>query len=145
MKPRGLFLQCWLPVILLPGVVVILCRDALPGWAFMWVLSFAIFAACKWLTWREAGVEGVPVWRHWAYFLGWPGLDARGFLQGSPRGNLAKVLSGEWVFSFAKLGIGIGLVWEMAGRVPADQPYLAGWVGMAGIVMILHFGVFHML
>ena len=115
----------------------------LPRWAFMWLLAVAIFGACKWLTWsrRKPGVP-VPFWRHAAYLLAWPGLDADAFLH-SPVSKRPTVR--EWLFATSKLALGLILLVGIARTVPADRPYLAGWVGMVGIVFVLHFGLFHLL
>jgi hypothetical protein len=56
---------------------VLVAPSAWPRWAYKWV---AIFAGCKWLTWRRTLVAGVPWWRHAGYLLAWPGLDAATFL-----------------------------------------------------------------
>ena len=40
----------WLPILVLPLTTVV-CRNLLPPWAFMWLLSFTIFISLKWLTW----------------------------------------------------------------------------------------------
>ena len=41
--------------------------------------------------------------------------------------------------------IGVALLFGVARLVAPRSPYAAGWVGMAGIVMVLHFGIFHVL
>src|SRR5688500_1828117 len=69
-----------LPLVVLPTTVVLLVPPAWPHWAYMWALALTIFAGCKWLTWRRTLVAGVPWWRHVAYLLAWPGLDAMSFL-----------------------------------------------------------------
>jgi D-alanyl-lipoteichoic acid acyltransferase DltB (MBOAT superfamily) len=51
----------------------------------------------------------------------------------------------EWLFALAKLAVGILLLRGVARFVPHDYQMVAGWIGMIGIVMILHFGVFHLL
>src|SRR5579872_4315985 len=74
----------WAPLLLLPGAVVLLVPPSWPRWAFMWALAFAIYASCKWLTWRRTPVQDVPLSRHAGYLLGWPGLDAAAFLNPCP-------------------------------------------------------------
>jgi len=137
--------QGWLPLAVLPWAVVLLAPSSWPRWAVMWTLAFAIFCGCKWLTWRRTPVEGVAPWRHAAYLLLWPGLDPAAFL--SPRRTPAARAPAprEWPFGAAKLASGVILLYGLARLVPAEYPYLAGWVGMVGTIMVLHFGAFHLL
>ena len=120
------------------------CLEAWPRWAWMWALAFAIYAVCKVLTWAISPVRGAPLARQWGYLLAWPGLDAAAFLD--TRRPRALAPSGqEWLFAFAKLAFGITCFFGLARWVPANQPYLAGWVGMVGLIFMLHFGSFHLL
>src|SRR5271167_4278949 len=50
----------WGPLILLPVAVLIGTPPALPRWLLMWLLAFAIFAGCKWLTWRHISMVEIP-------------------------------------------------------------------------------------
>jgi hypothetical protein len=109
----------------------------------MWALAFAIYCGCKWLTWQRTQLQGVPLWRHAGYLIAWPGLDAGTFL--NPHAIPARPAAREWLFAWLKLSLGIVLLFGMARWVPARHTYWAGWVGMAGIVMVLHFGAFHLL
>jgi hypothetical protein len=136
------FWRGWLPIAVLPATVIALAPPAWPRWAYMWALALAIFAGCKRLTWRRAPIVGVPWWRHAGYLLAWPGLDAAAFL--GARG-VAAPPPREWVCAITKSILGIMVLWGVARWVPADAPLLAGWIGMIGIVLILHFGAFHML
>jgi hypothetical protein len=134
----------WAPLILLPPLVLVLAPAGWPRWLVMWVLSVVIFAGCKWLTWWGTPATNAPVWLHLAYFLAWPGLDAVHFLD---RGRRAIRQPGslEWLFAASKLTLGLVLVFAVARLVPTSQPYLTGWIGMIGIVLFLHFGLFHLL
>jgi hypothetical protein len=111
----------------------------------MWSLAAAIFAGCKWLTWRRTPAPAAPCWRHVAYLLAWPGLDAKAFLDPHPPPPDRRPGPGEWAFAAAKLTLGGGLVWCAVPLVPAHHPLLRGWIGMAGLVFLLHFGSFHLL
>jgi len=51
----------------------------------------------------------------------------------------------EWIFAATKMIFGAALVWGCVRILVPVQPILAGWVGMAGVVFILHFGCFHLL
>jgi hypothetical protein len=111
----------------------------------MWALAAGVFALLKWLTWRFTPKPPAPVWRRAAYLLLWPGLDAKAFLDPRPPPRAERPRPGEWLFAFAKLALGAALVWAAVPLVPAELWYLRAWVGMAGIVFVLHFGLFHVL
>jgi len=116
----------------------------MPAWAFMWALAFAIFAGLKWLTWWQArGEVSHPAWRSAAYLLAWPGMDAEAFLdpQQRPRKPPAK----EWPWAVGKTLLAIALLWTIVRRIPAPLALLRGWVGMLGLVLLLHFGSFHLM
>jgi len=109
----------------------------------MWTMAFALYAACKWLTYRETIRHGLRpgAARTLAYLLAWPGMDAAEFLdtQKVP----AKPQTRGWLFAAAKMGGGVIVVWLIARALA--YPLLIGWSGMIGIVFILHFGLFHLL
>jgi hypothetical protein len=111
----------------------------------MSVLAVAIFFAVKWLTWRRTPARDVPWWLQLGYLVGWPGLDAVAFLKPPSRERVARPEASEWLFAVAKLAIGIGVLWGLTPFVPAEYPYVAGWVGMTGIAFVMHFGLFHLM
>jgi alginate O-acetyltransferase complex protein AlgI len=110
-----------------------------PPWVVMWATASALFAACKWMTLR--GAPSAPTWRQAAYLFAWPGMDAAAFLGASAR----RPSIGEWLFAAAKLALGVGLVWGVVRHIPSELPLVRGWVGMIGVVFVLHFGAFHLL
>jgi hypothetical protein len=116
-----------------------------PRWAFMWLLAFGIFAGCKWLTWRRTPVAGARWWRHAGYILAWPGLNAGEFLSPERLPDRERPRPREWASALLKLLAGAALFWGAAGRMPSGRGVLAGWVGMVGLVLMLHFGSFHLL
>ena len=118
---------------------------AWPPWAVMWALAAAVFAGCKWLTWHRTPTAAAPARRQAAYLFAWPGLDAKAFLDPRPVPAGRQPTADEWVFAVVKLALGVGLTWGVVRLVPADWPLLRGWVGMAGLVFLLHFGSFHLL
>lgn len=133
----------WLPLLLWP-LAVVLFANGLPAWAYMWLLALAIFAGCKWLTWRKACGAGVTVWpaRHLAYLFAWPGMNARDFLAG--RVDFA-VTGRAWFAAIFKTLLGAVFFWGLARTLEARSLTLAAWLGMAGAILLLHFGLFHLL
>jgi alginate O-acetyltransferase complex protein AlgI len=115
-----------------------------PAWVFMWVLAFAIFAGFKWLTYCEARVGGLaaPKLTRYLYLFCWPGMSLKEFARTTIR--QANSIP-EWIAAAAKTLIGAGLVWCAVPAVPPDAWFLQGWVGMIGLIMMLHFGTFHLL
>ncbi len=118
--------------------------EAWPRWAWMWALAFVIYATCKVLTWAISPIRSASGARQWGYLLAWPGLDAAAFLDTRQPRALAPAAR-EWLFAWSKLALGIVCFFGLARLVPADRPYLAGWVGMVGLIFMLHFGSFHLL
>ena len=111
-----------------------------PAWAVMWAIAFASFFACKWLTWtRQANLRGGRGADAAAYFLAWPGMDPTAFLR---RGAGAKPDIDQLVGAAARIACGIGLIVLAIPRLRVEHPAVAGAVGMAGLVLTLHFGVF---
>lgn len=131
----------WLPIVALPAAVIWLTPADWPRWVFMWMFAFAIFAGCKWLTWRTTPA-GAPWPRQAGYLFAWPGMDAPSFLYAASR---RAPTAGAWGFALAKLGLGLVLCLGIVPRLPASMELLRGWVGMVGIVFVLHFGLFHLL
>lgn len=134
----------WTPLIVLPLLTFAL-RAKLAPWGFMWLLAAAIFAGCKWLTWWQARAAG-PAALNWerdaGYLLLWPGMDGREFFD--DRAERRNVPRAEWLAATTKALAGAGLIWIGARLVSFKQPMLGGWVGMLGLVLFLHFGMFQL-
>lgn len=136
----------WLPLLALPGLVLVATPASVPRWAFMWSLAGAIFVGCKWLTWRRTPAPaGTRAWQHAAYLLAWPGLDAAAFLRPPDPGRVHQPTAGEWAGAVARTVGGAVLVFGAARMVPASRELLFGWVGMVGLILLLHFGAFAVL
>lgn len=133
----------WLPVSLLP-VVAIAVSSYMPAWAFMWLLAFSIYGGLKWLTWRRWRTK-IPhsAWRSAGYLLAWPGMDARSFLNHEVTIAPPRIIG--WLKAISVTAWGLLLFCVGARTLPASQPLLQGWVGMLGVVLMLHFGVFKLL
>lgn len=136
--------QAWAPLVTLPALVILGTPPDWPRWIFMWLLAGAIFAGCKWLTWRLTPVPDAPWWRHAGYLCAWPGMDARRFLTEAPSQE-ERPGRREWALAWAKCAAGAVLLWGAARLALAGWELAAGWAGMVGIVTVLHFGVFHVL
>ena len=134
----------WAPVFVLPAAVALFTPADWPRWVFMWLLGGAVFVGCKWLTWRRTPTTQVPAWRHLAYLLAWPGLDAAAFLK-EPLPADERPKPAEWISVAVKVAAGALLLWGIAPRLNEAPPLSRGWVGMIGIVLIMHFGGFHWL
>src|SRR6059058_1572812 len=134
----------WIALLGLP-ISVLPLRDRLAPWQFMWLMAGAIFFGCKWLTaWRaqkpDSHLKLAPTL---GYFFAWPGMDAEKFLT-RPRQN-STALSRQ-VFDWEKSRDKRKLVVPMAkaflggvllfGAAPfAQQPLIAGWIGMIGMIL----------
>src|SRR6266487_592884 len=157
----------WIALIVSPPLAL-LARNHIAPWQFMWLMAGAIFLGCKWLTFWIARrqIVHVRVGRALAYFFLWPGMDAEKFLR-RPACQVHKTREQALVSGAAEELS--GNVSDRAGRMPAlplpsaveetllgvvllfgiarfaDQPLLTGWIGMIGIILTLHFGLFHLL
>lgn len=134
----------WPPMIVFSAAAVAL-RGRLASWQLMWLLAYAIFLGCKWQTWWEAfrrnGSAGPS--RTIAYLLAWPGMDAEAFLRLEPRKSPPP--PSAWIEPSLKTLAGGVFVWLFVRKVPAGHDLIAGWVGLAGLVLVLHFGLFHLI
>jgi membrane bound O-acyltransferase family protein len=135
----------WGPVIVLPVAVLILTPASWPRWVFMWLLAFVILVGCKWLTWRRTPAPRARWWQHAGYLFAWPGLNAPSFLSSERLAKDDRPPLGEWGFAAIKLLAGGALFWGVARWISKDQRILSGWVGMVGLILMLHFGAFHLL
>ena len=137
--PRTL---AWFPM------VALLTTALAAGWwlsppLWMWALAVAIFGGFKWATLvsaLQAGVPPVSEARPFVYLGLWPGMDARVFLAGNAP---SPPTVGTWVWAGLKTVFGAGLLWGLARRMGGGLP--AGWVGMVGLIFVLHFGSFDLL
>lgn len=109
----------------------------LPAWGVMWAVAVAIFGLCKILALIAANPGGG--WRRGAFLLAWPGMDADAFLHA----RSVKPTPTEWLLAWIKTGLGAVLYFGVARQFA--HPLAAGWVGMAGIIFLMHFGSFHVL
>jgi predicted DCC family thiol-disulfide oxidoreductase YuxK len=133
----------WFALAILP-LLAILAKPFLPGWGFMWLMAAAIFLGCKWLTLGNAIQRAGRVcpFRAAAYLFAWPGMNARGFLEPDlARRSSRTTIMKSAAFATARILFGALLLFGVARHATTD-PILAGWIGMAGIILVLHFGLF---
>lgn len=132
-----------LPLLAFPALVVAL-QNRMPAWLFMWMLSFAIFAGLKWMTWRKGRARvNHSAGRSFAYLVAWPGMDAETFLDADKRP--IKPTAQDWLWAALKTALGAALFWVVARRVPEQDQLLRGWIGLFGLIFLLHFGSFHLI
>jgi hypothetical protein len=136
--------SCWLgPTLAIAAGWAVLAAWQWPAWVFMWVLAFVIFAGFKYLTYCEALAGGpmVPRLTRCLYLFCWPGMSLEEFARATAAPPPANSLL-DWIAAAVKTLVGAGLVWAVVPAVPVDAWLLRGWVGMVGIIMMLHFGTF---
>jgi hypothetical protein len=133
----------WLPLVVLPLSALAL-YNLLQPWAFMWILTASIYCGLKWLTWFK-GRGRVPhaAWRSIAYLVAWPGMDADSFLDARKVAVPPRLR--DWLHAVLETGLGAILLWAVARILPPGQTLLRGWIGMLGLILLLHFGSFQIL
>jgi hypothetical protein len=134
----------WWPIVVLPSAVILLTPPDWPRWLLMWSLAFAIFVGCKWLTWRRTLAVGVPWWRHAGYLVAWPGMNAPAFLCSELPTREEPGLR-EWGLAGMNVVWGAVIFWRISRLASDGQEILSGWFAMVGLILMLHFGVFHLL
>jgi hypothetical protein len=139
-SPRKLL--SWFPILVLP-LAALACRNLVPPWVFMWILSFAIYFSLKLLVWSRARSHiAPPLWRSLVFLFAWPGMDADAFLD--VKEGVAIPRFSAWFWAIAKTAIGAILLWAVARLIPPRLALLRGWMGMIGLILILHFGSFQL-
>jgi predicted DCC family thiol-disulfide oxidoreductase YuxK len=143
----------WVGLLILPPLVLV-ARTHVAPWVFMWLMAGALFFGCKWLTfWRTRQHVDSSIGRSLGYLLAWPGMDATNFLGpgscanppncNSGFQNLGRVVRDSTRVACApilKIAFGVLLLFIAARTAP--NPLLAGWIGMIGMILIFHFGLF---
>jgi Membrane bound O-acyl transferase family len=132
----------WSPLAVLPTLTIAFCNRWAP-WVFMWTICFALYFSCKWLTWWQAKNSVHVSRRDFAYLFVWPGMDAEEFLNCGDRAP--KPASAAWLFAVLNTLFGVVLLWGLTPAIPDNHALLKGWIGMAGVILILHFGSFQSL
>jgi Membrane bound O-acyl transferase family len=132
----------WIALLVLPAAAFAV-RSRLAPWSFMWAISLAIFFGCKWQTWwARRRISRQPLGRTLGYLFAWPGMEAETFFDLTR--YVTKPKWNEWMWALTKMGCGCALLWGAVRRIPGNN-ILAGWIGMIGMILVLHFGAFHLL
>lgn len=141
---NGAGLIGWLPLLVVPLILVSL-RTHLADWVFMWIMAMGLYAGCKWLTFHKATRSGCRFTTGLAigYLLCWVGMDPTAFARRNSLVTRPRV--SEWLAALLAMGIGAALIWKGVRHVCTWHEDSAGWVGMIGIVLLLHFGLFRCL
>jgi alginate O-acetyltransferase complex protein AlgI len=67
-------------------------------------------------------------------------MDADAFLDS--RLHVPLPAASTWFWATFETMLGAALLWIGARSIPPGQPLLRGWVGMVGLILLLHFGTF---
>jgi len=109
-------------------------------------MAFAIFFGCKWLTLGLAMNRAARVcpFRATAYLFAWPGMDATRFLSPALAPSIRRAtLFRNAALALARIVLGAFLLFAIARQI--HQPIVAAWIGMTGMILTLHFGLFALL
>jgi len=110
------------------------------AWARMWCLAFAVWVACKLITWSF--IRGTR--SGFIAYLAWPGMDPTPFVArvSNPCRTAQLAQPGTGWKPVLRGTSGLALI-ALAGSIA--HPLLCGWLGMIGVVLFLHFGLFDLL
>jgi len=119
-------------------------NNLLPPWAIMWIVALGWFGLFKWLTWCRQALRcpNIGPGNRLGYCFGWVGFDADVFCK---RSVANAIPLRNWLTALGSTLMGAGIVWGCVRHLPPDRPALIGAVGFAGIILLLHFGLFHLL
>jgi hypothetical protein len=132
------------PLLLLPTVAGSTLQNA-PAWVLMWAIAASLWLGLKWATLMDAWRVGLrPALRRiFAYMLAWPNTDALSFLNKVEVPDKPAIR--DWLSGFANTSLGIVLLYTGVRLAYRISPQLSGWIGMIGLVFVLHFGIFKLL
>ena len=67
-------------------------------------------------------------------------MDADAFLEARERVPMPRPAA--WLWAILETALGAILLWVVARTLPQATPLLRGWIGMLGLILLLHFGTF---
>jgi len=126
-------------------MLTVMTYQSLPAWALMWIIAVGIFVVCKALTWWQfkPSQQSYKTYKAILYLFFWPGMDPATFVL-KPI-TLPQPALKDWGSAALKFIFGSAVFFGAAWYFPENHPMLKGWLGMIGLVFILHFGTFHLL
>ena len=138
------FWIAWLPLIVLPAMVVGATWHGVPRWGIMWGVSVTLYFSVKWLIWRSEARSATTIVRLIGWWIAWPGMDASRFLslQSVPDQKPHRY---DWWRGVFVIAAGCALLGAALGMVSQHWAFGGAWLGMFAIVFILHFGAFQIL
>jgi len=118
-----------------------------PPWLAMWCLAFAVYFGLKWLVWRRTSPalsHRTPP-RFAAWFFLWPGMNPAPFFAPSPPPVSQRAATPrEWFVALAKTAAGLAMVGVLGPLALSHNTLAGGWIGMIGLILLLHSGSFHL-
>lgn len=135
----------WIPLLILTSASIALSRHYLPDWAIMFVLSFSIYFGFKWLTYKRALAKGTSgeFKISLGYIFAWVGMDAVSFL--NTKSRVPKPERKEWVSALLKTFLGGMILWLLPKQFYPQHILVAGYIGLAGLIIMVFFGFFHLI
>lgn len=133
----------WRWALMLLGTTAWTLVPGLSPFATMCGISLSLYSVIKLhvLT-HYLKSHGRPGWSDLiAWFVAWPGLDARAFFR---RRDVATPTKLAWLLAVAKVGFGAWMLFVVAPAIRFDSDLASGWATLLGIVFLLHFGTFHL-
>lgn len=70
-------------------------------------------------------------------------MDADSFLDAGE--NTRRLIVRDWLWAVFETLLGATLLWIVARGVPLEHPLVRGWIGMVGLILMLHFGTFQII
>lgn len=125
------------PVAIVAAILVVLAVAIgffipLVPWVWMWLIAFTLWLGFKMLAYtREGGL-----WEIDPFFFLWPGMDARDFAWERRAAGRERPLVPGLIF------ITVGFVLWFVVIPGIEAPLVAGGLGIAAMLCLLHFGLF---
>ncbi len=135
----------WLPLGVLPIVVYLIAIEKVTRWQLMWLVCTAIYFSFKWLAWESVKLPAARTSRKLAWWLGWMGMDPARFLNLESTATEHRPKLAEWWYAVRNILGGTMLFVVGAYLIANGWIYTGGWCGMFGVVLVMHFGFFHLI